>query len=387
MDRFDISIIGGGVIGLAVARTLSVDQRFANKSIVILEQEAQFGQHISSRNSEVIHAGIYYPEDSLKARLCVRGKALLYDYCQKHDIAHKRCGKLIVASDKECDALLALQQQALRNGVSDLVLLTAADVRQREPDIKCDMALFSPSSGIVDSHQLMATLLHESEAAGALFARQTRVSGIEFTGKEFLIDTVNTAESGAENYRFASAAIVNCAGLFADKVLAMFEGADQSRLSTTQRPAIHFCKGDYFSYTGGARLNHLVYPMPEANTVGLGIHATIDLGGGIRFGPDTEYVESLDYDIDARKKTTFANAIRRYLPSIKEDDLQPAYSGIRPKLSAAGEAARDFVLLNDAGDELGTENSRVIHLMGIESPGLTSSLALAEMLADRLSLE
>jgi len=396
MDRFDISIIGGGVIGLAVARALSLDPRFSNKSIVLLEQEAQFGQHISSRNSEVIHAGIYYPQNSLKARLCVRGKNLLYEYCEKNRVAHNRCGKLIVAGLKESEALEALQEKARANSVDDLLPLSRAEIEEMEPDLASELALFSPSSGIVDSHEFMASLLRESEAAGMVFARQTRVTGMSVVKNqgEYLIETEITSSSPAQSYSFRSSAVINCAGLFAGEIAGMLatgeyledgeetgeqgEGQDQQQAGVQ----VHFCKGDYFTYSGSIRLRHLVYPLPEANTVGLGIHATLDLGGQLRFGPDTEYVDRLNYDIDAGQAVKFAEAIRQYLPKIKAEELQPSYSGIRPKLTTAGEPPADFVVATGNGEE----RDRVIHLLGIESPGLTSSLAIAELVTDRLAL-
>lgn len=380
MDRFDICIIGGGVIGLAVARALSVDSRFSNKTIVLLEQEAQFGQHISSRNSEVIHAGVYYPEGSLKAKLCVRGKNLLYEYCQKHQVAHNRCGKLIVANLDESDALESLQKKAQANGVDDLLPLHRSEIQKLEPDLASELALLSPSSGIVDSHEFMATLLRESEAAGLIFARQTRVTGIK-TVKEngsFQLQTEITTQTPAQSYVFQSAALINCAGLFADKILAMLQTDKQQNLIDAR---LHYCKGDYFSYSGPVRLRHLVYPLPEANTVGLGIHATLDLAGQLRFGPDTEYVNELDYSVDAEKAVRFANAVQRYLPAIRPEELQPGYAGIRPKLTAVGESAADFMVATGNGED----RDSVIHLLGIESPGLTSSLAIAELVADKLA--
>lgn len=380
MDRFDICIIGGGVIGLAVARALSVDSRFSNKTIVLLEQEAQFGQHISSRNSEVIHAGVYYPEGSLKAKLCVRGKNLLYEYCQKHQVAHNRCGKLIVANLDESDALESLQKKAQANGVDDLLPLHRSEIQKLEPDLASELALLSPSSGIVDSHEFMATLLRESEAAGLIFARQTRVTGIK-TVKEngsFQLQTEITTQTPAQSYVFQSAALINCAGLFADKILAMLQTDKQQNLIDAR---LHYCKGDYFSYSGPVRLRHLVYPLPEANTVGLGIHATLDLAGQLRFGPDTEYVNELDYSVDAEKAVRFANAVQRYLPAIRPEELLPGYAGIRPKLTAVGAPPADFMVATGNGEN----RDSVIHLLGIESPGLTSSLAIAELVADKLA--
>ena len=386
MDRFDITIIGGGVIGLAVAHALVHDRRFAESSIVILEQEDQFGQHISSRNSEVIHAGIYYPTDSLKARLCVRGKELLYDYCRQRHIAHRRCGKLIVAQDSEANALEDLSKRALANGVRDLQLLSKSELHRLEPAVAGDIALFSPSSGIIDSHGLMASLLHESEAAGVLFARRTRLVSVHKQSGDYLMQTQIAGDTGSEQYQFLSSSVINCAGLFARQVASLFDALD-SRDDESSVPQngtnIHYCKGDYFSYTGPVRLNHLVYPMPEANTVGLGIHATLDLAGQIRFGPDTEYVEALDYEVAASKAHLFARAIQRYLPSVQAQQLAPAYSGIRPKLSAAGEPPADFLVLTGSAAQCSDQ----IHLLGIESPGLTSSLAIGELVCQKLALQ
>lgn len=383
MDRFDISIIGGGVIGLAVARALSHDKRFTKRSIVILEQEDQFGQHVSSRNSEVIHAGIYYPQDSLKAQLCVRGKELLYEYCESFEVAHRRCGKLIVAGEGERQALESLALRAEGNGVGDLQFLTSNELKSLEPEVRADAALFSPSSGIIDSHGLMSTLLQQSEAAGVVFARNTRIKMIANLNQGFEIEAQIGAASAKSDYRFQSAAVINCAGLFAHEVLAMIHPQPEASQLTAGRQVLHFCKGDYFAYTGPLRLKHLVYPMPEANTVGLGIHATLDLGGQIRFGPDAEYVERLDYSIDAEKSGRFAAAIQRYLPDVKPEQLSPSYAGIRPKLTAPGEPAADFLIATGNGEA----QDRQLHLLGIESPGLTSSLAIAELVAHKLLLD
>jgi len=384
MDRFDICIIGAGVIGIAVARALTLDKRFSKASIVLLEQEAHFGQHTSSRNSEVIHAGIYYPEDSLKASLCVRGKHLLYEYCQLHNIPHHRCGKLIVAAHSDEGRLHELAARALSNGVDDLVPLTASQLADVEPAVKADVALFSPSSGIVDSHSLMEAMLHESQKHDVIFAAHTRVTGIDSTANGYSLHT--QIDGAAQEYQFDSAAIINCAGLFADQILALCAsdsaGARVSNPALASQNKIHYCKGDYFSYSGPLNLNHLVYPMPEANTVGLGIHATLDLGGQIRFGPDTEYIDDLDYRIEDSKKEHYAQAIQRYLPAVTADSLSANYAGIRPKLSAEGEAAADFKIATANGEQQDSQ----IHLLGIESPGLTASLAIAEMVSAKLIL-
>ena len=382
MDRFDISIVGGGVIGLAVAHALSRDRRFSECSIVILEQEDQFGQHTSSRNSEVIHAGIYYPENSLKAKLCVRGKQLLYAYCLEREIAHRRCGKLIVARAAEEGELEALLSRAQRNGVDDLSLLGKAELKRLEPEVEGDCALFSPSTGIIDSHGLMASLLAESEASGVIFARRTRLVGVASRSDGFVLDAEINDGSGAQKYQFESAALINCAGLYADSVAAMTGFRAEDSDSFQNELQLQYCKGDYFSYTGPVRLEHLVYPVPEANTVGLGIHATLDLGGQIRFGPDATYVAGIDYAIDPGKADSFASAIQRYLPSVTANQLTPSYAGIRPKLSAAGEPPADFLVQTANGEG----QDRQLHLFGIESPGLTSCLAISELVVNKLAL-
>lgn len=374
MDEFGTAIIGAGVIGLAVARQLSLEPAVRDAGLVILEQEAQFGQHTSSRNSEVIHAGIYYPEDSLKARLCVRGKALLYDYCDKHGIQYRRTGKLIVAGAADQAQLEELLNKGKANGVNDLQHLTEKQLQKREPDVRGRGALLSPSSGILDSHGYMQTLLNESQSRGALFAPLTRVTGVEVDSQGYIVNTGIRASSSAttaEPYRFRCRALVNCAGLAAPDI-----GAEISRLLPSPELPMrgYYCKGDYFTYQGPARFSHLVYPLPEPGTRGLGIHATLDLGGQIRFGPDAHYVDALDYRVGTDKIESFVDAIRRYLPSIEAHHLQAAYAGIRPKLAGPGEPAADFRILPHNGQA----SDSLVHLLGIESPGLTASLAIAE---------
>lgn len=380
MDEFGTAIIGAGVIGLAVARQLSMSVSTGDASVLLLDQESGFGQHTSSRNSEVIHAGIYYPRDSLKARLCVRGKALLYEYCRQRAIPHRRTGKLIVATANEADLLEQLRQQGEGNGVYDLESLSQAQLARLEPDIKGHSALLSPSSGILDSHAYMQALLDDCQAQGALFAPLTRVTGVEADNQGYLVSTeirTSTTAATTESYRFRCRSLINCAGLAAPHLGAMI---------SKSLPAPHlpehgyYCKGDYFTYQGPARLSHLVYPLPEPQTRGLGIHATLDMGGQIRFGPDAHYVDALEYRVDTDKVDTFVQAIGHYLPSITASQLQPAYAGIRPKLTGPGQAAADFQILTHNGETRDT----LLHLLGIESPGLTASLAIAEEVQRRL---
>ncbi|MCB1671769.1 MAG: NAD(P)/FAD-dependent oxidoreductase [Gammaproteobacteria bacterium] len=370
-DHFDVAVIGAGVIGLAVAQRLSAAPFMADRNLVLLDQEDGVGQHTSSRNSEVIHAGIYYPSGSLKAALCVRGRQLLFEHCQRYRVPCRRTGKLIVASERDSDSLLALQQQAANNGVDDLELLDSGALRRREAQVQADIALFSPSSGIVDSHAFMVSLLHLAQQQGAIFAPRTRVQGIcrKVEGFEVTTRLKSSSGIGDEDYRFTTTAIVCCAGLQGPALAKRIEGLDPQLI-----PQQFLCKGDYFSYSGKSPFQHLIYPLPEANTAGLGIHATLDLAGRLRFGPDTQYVDSEDYTVDPHKRQRFAEAIRRYFPMLDPLALQPDYAGIRPKLAGAGEPATDFIIQDTT--EAGFPN--LVQLFGIESPGLTASLAIGE---------
>jgi L-2-hydroxyglutarate oxidase LhgO len=383
MDRFDVCIIGAGVVGLAVARQLSQSAAYRHASIVLLEQESALGQHCSSRNSEVIHAGLYYPKDSYKARFCLRGKDLLYDYCRGREIAHRCTGKLVVAQAGEEPALAALQQRAEKNGVGDLQWLDSKALQALEPQLQASAALLSPSSGIIDSHELMLRLLQEAQQAGVIFAPHTRVAGIEASATGYQLQCRIGHGPDAEHYGFKTRAVVNCAGLWANDIARQLAGQVDQHPAV---PTLHYCRGDYYSYHGQVRLKHLVYPLPEANTRGLGIHVTLDLAGQLRFGPDAHYRDDIDYGFAAQggdhKALQFARAIERYLPNIKADELQPSYAGIRPKLAGPGEPAADFLLLSENGDAPGS----AIHLLGIESPGLTACLALAEEVERRLGI-
>lgn len=357
-EQLDCVVVGAGVVGLAVARSLAV----AGREVVVLEAEPEIGMHTSSRNSEVIHAGIYYGTDTLKAKLCTGGKEQLYAYCEAHHVPVKRIGKLIVATrERETDRLLGIRQQAARNGVTDLRLLDAAAVRDIEPAVVCETALFSPSTGIIDSHAFMLSLQGDIEAHGGYVVTGSRVTAIRPVQDGFDIAVDGSTE------RFACRSLVNSAGLFAGDLVAAIEGFPDAA-----RYRIRYAIGHYFAYQGKSPFNHLVYPVPVDG--GLGIHATNDMGGAARFGPDVEWVDRVDYGFDESRKPRFVEAIRQYFPDLDESRLLAAYTGIRPKLSAPGEPAHDFVI--QGSDAHGLPG--LVNLFGIESPGLTAALAIGD---------
>lgn len=365
----DCVVIGAGVIGLSCARRIAQSGR----EVLILEAEGEIGSGVSARNSEVIHAGIYYPTGSLKARLCVAGRDKLYAYCAEHNVTARKVGKLVVATTSDqIPALHTLMQQAKANGVDDLALLSADEARRMEPQLACVAAFHSPSTGIVDTHGLMLSLLGEAEAHGAALARHAPVERgwIEDDGR------VTLQVGGADPIQVTARLLVNAAGLGAQGVAANLQGYPADRI-----PPLHYAKGNYFSLGGRSPFSRLIYPMPEA--AGLGVHLTLDLAGQARFGPDVEWVDRLDYNVDARRGDAFYAAIRTYWPHLRDGALQPAYAGIRPKIQAPGEAAADFRI--DGPETHGLAGQ--VHLYGIESPGLTSSLAIADEVASRLGLE
>jgi len=365
MERhhFNITVIGAGVVGLAVAEELS--RNF--DSILLLEKNESQGQETSSRNSEVIHAGIYYPEGTLKASLCVEGRKLLYEACEKRGIPCKRTGKLIVATNPdEEEALLELQAKAHNNGVDDLLLLSGRVVHSLEPEVIASAGLLSPSTGIIDSHSLMRSLLAGSTGNGVTAVFRSAVTGARFDGSRYDLE-VNDGE-----YRVSSRVVVNSAGLQSDRV-ATLAGIDIDR----EGYRLKLCKGSYFSASPAPRLRHLVYPVPAPKHEGLGVHATIDLGGRVRFGPDVEYVDGIDYRVDEGKRDTFHASILTYLPLLAKESLNPDMSGIRPKLQGPGEDIRDFVIREES--RLGLPGW--VNLIGIESPGLTACLAIARRVA------
>ena len=357
IDQLDCVVVGAGVVGLAAARSLAT----MGREVVVLEAEAHIGMHSSSRNSEVIHAGLYYPEDSLKARLCVRGKEMLYAYCNEHQVAYDRVGKLIVASEEgDRGKLAAIAEQAARNGVGDLKNLTGDEVRSLEPEVVCDSALLSPSTGIVDSHGLMVTLQGEIEAIGGAVVLNSSVEKLRVD------DDRLEFECGGE--KFSCSTLVNAAGFAAQRLVSGIASADWL-------PDSYFAKGHYFGYPGGSPFRHLVYPLPSGSW--LGIHATNDLAGAVRFGPDSEWVDDIDYGFDDSRKGGFVDAIRRYFPGVEEEKLVPSYTGIRPKLVGPDDPPADFVIQFEKDHGV----PGLINLFGIESPGLTAALAIGDYVA------
>ena len=365
MDTIDCLVIGAGVVGLAVARSLAR----AGREVIVAEAENAVGTGTSSRNSEVIHAGIYYPTGLAKTRLCVEGKAMLYAFCREYGVPHRRCGKLIVAADEtETARLAALEAQAKANGVDDLVWLTGAEARTLEPALKAKRALLSPSTGIVDSHALMIALRGDAEAHGAMIALGTPVVAGRVESDGVAIET-----GGAEPMRIMASRVVNAAGLGARAVARAIDGVPADSV-----PPLHLAKGNYFSLTGRAPFTRLVYPMPAEG--GLGVHLTLDLAGQARFGPDVEWVETIGYDVDPKRAESFYAAIRTYWPDLPDGALQPAYAGIRPKIARPGGSTTDFLIQTE--DQHGVPG--LVSLFGIESPGLTACLAIAEQVARSL---
>ncbi len=366
MDRVDCIVVGAGVVGLAIARDLAR----RGIEVLILEAEGAIGTHTSSRNSEVIHAGLYYPPGSLKARLCVRGRDLLYDYAAAKGVPHRRCGKLIVAtSDDQVAALDTIAARAAACGVCDLTRLTAADAQALEPALACTAALLSPSTGIVDSHALMLALLGDAESAGAMLALNTAVTGARATQAGLIVET-------GDGYALETGLLVNAAGLWASKVARGITGLDAAQVPTTQ-----YARGSYFAVPGRPAFSRLVYPVPEPG--GLGVHLTLDLAGAMRFGPDVEWTPDTDYTVSAARVGHFQTEIRRYWPGLPDDALVATYCGIRPKLSGPGQPAADFRI--DGPADHGVPG--LVNLFGIESPGLTASLAIAERAAGLLTAD
>jgi L-2-hydroxyglutarate oxidase LhgO len=357
--ELDAVVIGGGVIGLAVARALAL----AGREVTLVEAEAKLGSHSSSRNSEVIHAGIYYQPGSLKARACVAGRQALYDYCARQGVAHERIGKIIVATrEEEIVVLERLKAQAEANGVSDLVWLDRAEIHALEPLVLGVRGLLSPSTGIVDSHGYMSALRRDAEGRGATVVASTPVVGGCVTAHGFELDL-----GGSEGATAACRTVVNAAGLRAQDVARSLRGVPPDTI-----PEQHFAKGHYFVLNGRAPFNRLVYPVPAPG--GLGVHVTLDLAKQARFGPDVSWLDGVDYSFDERRSEAFYEAIRHYYPSLADGSLLAGYTGIRPKLGPAGAAAQDFVIQGPAAHGI----PQLLNLYGIESPGLTASLSLAE---------
>jgi L-2-hydroxyglutarate oxidase LhgO len=363
LNDVDCVVIGAGLIGLAVARALALGGR----DVIILECERHFGMHASSRNSEVIHAGIHYQPHSLKARLCVAGRDLLYGYCAERGIPHRRCGKFTVATaDSQMAALENIEVNARANGVFDLEWLDGSEAQRSEPELRCIRALSSPSTGIIDSRVYMQSLLADAEANGATLAYDTRVTALRPTtgGIEIAINGESVPVARAHS-------VINSAGLQADRVASSIQDFPARFI-----PTVRFAKGSYFALSGASPFSRLVYPAPALGGH-LGIHMTLDLGGAARFGPDFEWVESLDYAVDPRRVGLFAMAIRQYWPALNEARLYPAYAGVRPKVSGPGDATPDFCISGPHQHGI----AGLVNLFGMDSPGLTASLALGEYIA------
>jgi L-2-hydroxyglutarate oxidase LhgO len=359
IDSLNITVIGAGVVGLSIAEALSTNY----KRVLLIEKNDGFGKETSSRNSEVIHAGIYYPHGFLKASLCTEGNRLLYDLCKDRNIPHKRTGKLIVAvNDEECARLENIKRHAEGNGVSDLALLGKKQCLTLEPEVSARAAIYSPSTGIIDSHSLMRSFLLNAESSGAVIAFHSKVTAIHAK------DGIYEVETNGGEYRFRTRVIVNSAGLYSDSIAAM-AGIDIDRRGYR----LKYCKGNYFSASPSPKLRHLVYPVPPENTESLGIHATLDLSNRVKFGPDRQYIDQIEYSVDEGRRKSFYESIRNYLPGIKPEYLHPDICGIRPKLQGPGEAYRDFIIK----DERDIGYPGLINLIGIESPGLTSCAAIA----------
>ena len=363
MDEIECVVIGAGVVGLAIARALAERGR----EVIVLEASEAIGTGTSSRNSEVIHAGLYYPRGSLKATLCVRGREMLYEYCAERGVPHQRCGKLLVATARnQLPQLAAIEARGKENGVLDLIRLSGADAQELEPALHCEAAVFSPQTGIVDSHQLLLALQGDAERGGAVCAFHSPVQAVEARAGRFLVTV-----GGASPTTLSAACVINSAGLYANALARKIRGLDARHV-----PPRYLARGNYFSISGRAPFSRLIYPMP--NEAGLGVHLTIDLGGQARFGPDVEWVDTINYDVDPRRADSFYAAIREYWPELPEDGLQPAYAGIRPKLSGPGEPAADFVIQGPAAHGV----RGLVNLFGIESPGLTASLAIAQRVCE-----
>jgi L-2-hydroxyglutarate oxidase LhgO len=364
-EKIDCAVIGAGVVGLAIARRLALEGR----EVVILEAEAAFGTHTSSRNSEVIHAGIYYPTDSLKARLCVAGRLALYRYCADHDVNHKHIGKLVVATDHDqIAALNKYREQAEINGVGDLRMLSGREVAELEPAI-CGVAGFlSPSTGIIDSHGLMLAFLGDAEAHGAALALASPVVSGWVANDGIVLDV-----GGKEAVTLACNTLVNAAGLGAQAVARSIAGIPAVKI-----PPTHYAIGHYYTLAGKAPFQRLIYPVARQDW--LGVHVTVDFGGQVKFGPDFGWIERIDYRFDESREAAFYEAIRRYYPELKKGALQPGYTGIRPKIAGPGAPAADFLIQGPR--EHGVKG--LVNLYGIESPGLTASLAISDHVADLL---
>jgi L-2-hydroxyglutarate oxidase LhgO len=361
-EAVECVVIGAGVVGLAVARALAR----AGREVMVLEKERWIGSEASSRNSEVIHAGLYYPPGSRKAQFCLGGREPLYGYCAEHGVPHRRLGKLVVAcTEEEISSLESVRRRAEANGVDDLEGLSVNEVKRLEPELFCLSAFLSPATGIIDSHALMLAYQAELEAAGGIVVLRAPVIGGRAGERGFVLDV-----GGAEPMALECRLLVNSAGAHASAVARSIDGVPLASI-----PLGYFCRGVYFSHSGRAPFRHLVYPVPEA--AGLGVHLTLDLAGAARFGPDLEWIDRIDHSVDPRRAQGFYAAIRRYWPGLRDGALQPGYAGIRAKISGPGAPPADFLVQGPAGHGV----PGLVNLYGIESPGLTASLAIADHVA------
>jgi len=359
-------VIGAGVVGLAIARQLAM----RGHDVIILEEKNHFGTGISARNSEVIHAGLYYPSNSLKARFCVQGKHALYAFAERHSIAHQKCGKLVVATTElQKDALTGILKQAHANGVQDLRLLSGKEARALEPALHCEAALYSPSTGILDSHGLMLALLGEAESHGAMLAVEAPFLTGRLTSSGFSLSV-----GGPHPMDLDCKILINAGGLQAQAIAKRLEGFPAPLI-----PPAYLAKGNYFALEGQAPFAHLIYPVPEK--AGLGVHLTLDLQGRAKFGPDVEWIDTEDYTVTSARADGFYAAIRSYWPDLQDGQLHADYAGIRPKIQAPGETAQDFRIQGPQQHMI----PGLVNLFGIESPGLTSCLAIADYVVGALS--
>jgi L-2-hydroxyglutarate oxidase LhgO len=359
MEQVDCVVIGAGVVGLAIARAFAM----AGREVIVLEAEDAIGTHTSSRNSEVIHAGLYYPKGSLKARFCVQGRQLLYRYCAEHGVPHQRIGKVVVATDEsEIKAVRSYVEKAQANGVDDLQWLSAAELHELEPAVTCVAGFLSPSTGIIDSHAYMLALQGDAENHGASVVFMSPVTGGEVRGEGIALEV-----GGSEPMTLLARTVINSGGLFAQNVARAIRGVPAASI-----PPQYFAKAHYYSLTGRSPFHRLVYPV--ATHAHLGVHVTLDLAGQARFGPDVCWIDGVDYAFDESREPLFYEAIRRYYPQLRDGALQPGYTGIRPKISAPDQPAADFLIQGPRDHGV----PGLINLYGIESPGLTASLAIGE---------
>ncbi len=359
MEEVDCIVAGAGVVGLAVARALAMSGR----EVIVLDSAEGIGTETSSRNSEVIHAGIYYPANSLMARFCVAGRRMLYPYCVEKGVPHRNCGKLIVATNEREDAMLAgIKLRAEANGVEGMRVLTAAEAMAMEPNLHCTSALHSPATGIIDSHTYMLALQGDAENAGATAVFFSPVVGARVAGRQIEVEV-----GGADTMTLRCNLFVNAAGLHAPFLAQHIQGMPQDRV-----PTAYFAKGNYFTLAGRSPFSRLIYPVPVPG--GLGVHLTMDLGGQAKFGPDVEWIDAIDYTVDPARSDSFYAAVRTYWPGLKDGALQPGYAGIRPKIVPKGAPGQDFTVQGPQTHGV----AGLINLFGIESPGLTASLAIAE---------